>query len=63
MTKTEKLLAVALSVVSGIAIVYIQKCKQLQVTNEIQSEQINNLWEFVNREDVDSPERDDYPFS
>ena len=63
MTKTEKLLAVAVSITAGIAIAYIQKCKKLQVTNEIQSEQINNLWEFVNREDVDSPERDDYPFS
>lgn len=47
MTKTEKFLAVTVSVVSGIAIAYIQKSKQLERLNSIQAETIKELREYI----------------
>lgn len=47
MTPTEKLLAVAFGVVSGIAIAYIQKCKSLERLNGIQAETIKGLREYI----------------
>ena len=47
MTKTEKLLAVAVSITAGIAIAYIQKSKQLERLNGIQAETIKGLREYI----------------
>ena len=47
MTKTEKLLAVAVSVVSGVAIAYIQKAKQLERLNGIQAKTIEELRKYI----------------
>lgn len=47
MTPTEKLLAVTVSVVSGIAIAYIQKSKQLERLNGIQAETIKELRDYI----------------
>jgi hypothetical protein len=47
MTQTEKLLAVAFSVASGIAIAYIQKFKHLERLNGIQAETIKELREYI----------------
>lgn len=47
MTKTEKLLAVAFGVVSGIALAYIQKSKRLERLNGIQAETIKELREYI----------------
>lgn len=47
MTKTEKFLAVALGVVSGIAIAYIQKSKHLERLNDAQAETIKELREYI----------------
>lgn len=47
MTKTEKLLAVAVSITTGIAIAYIHKCKSLERLNGIQAETIKELREYI----------------
>lgn len=47
MTKTEKLSSIAIGIVSGIAIAYIQKSKQLKRLNSIQSETIKELREYI----------------
>jgi hypothetical protein len=47
MTKTEKLLTVAFSVASGVAIAYIQKSKQLERLNSIQAETIKGLRDYI----------------
>jgi enoyl-CoA hydratase/carnithine racemase len=47
MTKTEKFLAVAVSITAGIAIAYIQKSKQLERLNSIQAETIKELREYI----------------
>ena len=47
MTPTEKLLAVAFGVVSGIAIAYIQKSKHIERLNDAQAETIKELREYI----------------
>jgi DNA-directed RNA polymerase specialized sigma subunit len=47
MTKTEKFLTFALSVVSGIAIAYIRETKHLERLNRLQAEQIERLKEYI----------------
>jgi hypothetical protein len=47
MTKTEKFLAVAFGVASGIAIAYIQKFKHLERLNRSQAEQIERLKAYI----------------
>lgn len=47
MTKTEKLSAIAIGIVSGIAIAYIHKSKQLERLNGIQAETIKGLREYI----------------
>lgn len=47
MTKSEKLSAIAIGIISGIAIAYIQKSKQLERLNSIQAETIKGLREYI----------------
>lgn len=47
MTKTEKLIAVAFGVVSGVAIAFIQKAMHLERLNGIQAETIKELREYI----------------
>lgn len=47
MTPTEKFLAVAFSVFSGIAIAYIRKCKHLERLNNAQAETIKDLRQYI----------------
>ena len=44
------LYAIALGVVSGIAIAYIQKCKQLERKNDEQADEIKRLHKFIYKE-------------
>lgn len=50
MTKNEKLLTFALSIVSGIAIAYIGKCKRLECENDEQADEIKRLHKFIYKE-------------
>lgn len=50
MTNREKLLTFALSVVSGIAIAYIEKCKKLKRQNDEQADEIKRLHKFIYKE-------------
>lgn len=47
MTTFEKFSAIAICIVSGIAIAYIQKSKQLERLNDIQAETIKELREYI----------------
>lgn len=47
MTKTEKLSAIAIGIVSGIAIAYIRETKRLERLNRLQDEQIERLKEYI----------------
>lgn len=47
MTKTEKLSLLAIGVVSGIALAYIQKSKQFERLNGIQAETIKELRQYI----------------
>lgn len=47
MTKTEKLFSIAIGIVSGIAIAYIHKYKQLERLNSIQAETIKELRDYI----------------
>jgi uncharacterized protein (UPF0335 family) len=50
MSKTEKLLAVAVSITAGIAIAYIQKCKRLERENKKQADEVKRLHKFIYKE-------------
>lgn len=47
MTSIERLSAITIGIVSGIAIAYIQKSKQLERLNGIQAETIKELREYI----------------
>lgn len=47
MTNIEKLSLLAIGVVSGIALAYIQKSKQLERLNGIQAETIKELRDYI----------------
>lgn len=47
MTPTEKLSAITIGIISGIAIAYIQKSKQLERLNGIQAETIKELRQYI----------------
>ena len=44
------LYAIAIVVVSGIAIAYIQKCKRLERQNDEQADEIDRLHKFIYKE-------------
>lgn len=44
------LYAIALGIVSGIAIAYIQKCKRLERQNDEQADEINRLKNYIMEE-------------
>lgn len=44
------LYAIALGIVSGIAIAYIEKCKQLERQNDEQADEIDRLRRFIYKE-------------
>lgn len=47
MTSIERLSAITIGIVSGIAIAYIQKSKKLERLNGIQAETIKELREYI----------------
>ena len=47
MTQFEKLSAVTIGIISGVAIAYIQKSRQLERLNAIQFETIKELREYI----------------
>lgn len=44
------LYAIALGIVSGIAIAYIEKCKRLERKNKKQADEIDRLHKFIYKE-------------
>lgn len=44
------LYAIAIGIVSGIAIAYIQKCKRLKRQNDEQADEIKRLHKFIYKE-------------
>jgi hypothetical protein len=48
--KPSTLYAIALGIVSGIAVAYIEKCKRLERQNDEQADEINRLKNYIMEE-------------
>lgn len=48
--KPSTLYAIALGIVSGVAIAYIEKCKRLECENDEQADEIERLHKFIYKE-------------
>lgn len=48
--KPSTLYAIALGIVSGIAVAYIEKCKRLKRQNDEQADEIERLHKFIYKE-------------